>query len=371
MVETAAGSMQPEPLRAAATLLRGELLEGLAVGEPGFERWLAAERERFRLMAFGHPCRTSCTRRKRGDASPRRSTTASGCSCSILCRKTCTASLMRLHAAQGRHDAALAVFERCRHTLADELGVAPDAETEALARGDQGAAGPREDARDAAASDRGACAAPRSLSCPSPRRVGRPGSVSRRRNGRGHHHRAVALPVPSGSLPAAPASRFRGQDSAAVGEGLGVRYLVEGSVRRSGPRIRVSAQLVDTSTGTQVWAERYERRNEDIFEVQDAVAGAVVATVEGRIAARGAEHARRKPTEDWAAYDFLLRGRECNHHYRVAEGERFFARAVEIDPGYVQAHAWRAVMLGVMYLHDEQEETLAAAFRSAREALSA
>jgi adenylate cyclase len=155
-----------------------------------------------------------------------------------------------------------------------------------------------------------------------------------------------------------------------VRSALGVRYVVEGSVRKARDRIRVTAQLIDALTRTQVWAERYDRESQDIFAVQDEVTRAVVGTLEGRIAARGAEHARRKPTADWVAYDFVLQGRERMFRYQEMEAEPFFARAAELDPAYAHAHAWRAMALGVTYLVDERQETLEAALVSAQRALA-
>ena len=94
------------------------------------------------------------------------------------------------------------------------------------------------------------------------------------------------------------------------------------------------------------------------------------ATLEGRVAARGAEHARRKPTTDWAAYDYFLRGRELSYGYQQMEAETLFARAAELDPSYAHAHAWRAIALGVTYLHDGRQGTLDAALASARTAIA-
>ena len=151
---------------------------------------------------------------------------------------------------------------------------------------------------------------------------------------------------------------------------LGVRYVVEGSVRKAGGRIRVTAQLIDALDRTQVWAERYDREGRDIFSVQDEVAYSIAATLEGRVAARDAEHARRKPTADRDAYDYLLQGRELSYRYRQPEAERLFARAAELDPAYAHAHAWRAIALGVTYLHERRQDTLDAALASARTALA-
>ena len=152
-------------------------------------------------------------------------------------------------------------------------------------------------------------------------------------------------------------------DVATVRGALGVGYVVVGSVRRAGSRVRVSAQLIDAVNRTQVWAERYDRESRDIFAVQDEVTAAVVGTLEGRIAASGAERIRRKPPADWVAYDYLLRGRECNYRYLVREAEPFFARAVELDPTLRPGPCLAGHHARRRYLHDERPETLAAAPR--------
>jgi TolB-like protein len=131
--------------------------------------------------------------------------------------------------------------------------------------------------------------------------------------------------------------QFRGTsvDVAAVRRALGIRYIVEGGVRKAGGRIRVTAQLIDAATQAHIWADRYDRQAQDIFTIQDEVTRAVASTLEGRIAASGAEQARRKPTNDWVAYDYFLQGREHMYRYQAAEAEPFFARAIELDSGYV------------------------------------
>jgi adenylate cyclase len=107
---------------------------------------------------------------------------------------------------------------------------------------------------------------------------------------------------------------FKGQtiDLKEVGDRLGVRYLVEGSVRKAGNRVRITAQLIDATTGDHIWAERYDRGIEDIFEVQDEVTHAIVATLPGQIEKAVAERTGRKRTESMTAYDCLLRG---NRHF--------------------------------------------------------
>jgi TolB-like protein len=168
------------------------------------------------------------------------------------------------------------------------------------------------------------------------------------------------------------AFQFRGPsiDMRAVRQRLGVRFIVEGSVRRAGNRVRITAQLIDAEAESHLWAERYDRDMQDIFAVQDEVARTIATTLEGRVAASGAEQVRRKPTRDWKAYDYVLRGRECDARYDHHAGEPLFARAAELDPGYAEAHGRRAVALVVMYWMEQRPELLRQAEVCAREALS-
>src|SRR5690606_38732193 len=98
-----------------------------------------------------------------------------------------------------------------------------------------------------------------------------------------------------------------------IARGLGVQYVVEGSVRKAGNRVRVSVQLIDAETDRHVWAERYDRELEDIFAIQDEVTSAIVATLPGRIAAAAHDRVQRKTTSNMAAYEYVLAGRLLHH----------------------------------------------------------
>jgi adenylate cyclase len=140
---------------------------------------------------------------------------------------------------------------------------------------------------------------------------------------------------------------FRGQspDLQSIGKKLGVQYIVEGSVRRAGERVRINAQLVEAATGNHIWAERYDRLLDDIFAVQDEVTRTIVAVLPGRLEGDYAERARRKPTASMTAYDNLLRGHMHCHRYTRddnAEAQRMYRKAIELDPNLAQAHAWLA-----------------------------
>lgn len=137
---------------------------------------------------------------------------------------------------------------------------------------------------------------------------------------------------------------FKGQaiEIKDIGEKLGVRYIVEGSVRKAAHRLRITAQLIDAATGAQIWAERYDRPLEDTFEVQDEVTNAIVATLPGQIQSVVFKRTGKKRTESMTAYDCLLRG---NWHYHlftrddILEARRLYQNAIEIDPQFAQAYS--------------------------------
>jgi TolB-like protein/Flp pilus assembly protein TadD len=127
-----------------------------------------------------------------------------------------------------------------------------------------------------------------------------------------------------------------------VSDRLGVRYLVEGSVRKAGNRVRITAQLIDGATGDHIWAERYDRSIEDIFEVQDEVMQAIVATLPGQIEKSVVERTGRNRTESMTAYDYVLRGNRHLHRLTyedVLEARRLYRKAIELDPQFAQANS--------------------------------
>lgn len=168
------------------------------------------------------------------------------------------------------------------------------------------------------------------------------------------------------------AFQFRGDniDIAAVRRKLGVAYVLEGSVRTSANRLRITAQLIDAASEAHIWADRFDRGLEDIFDIQDEIARTVAATVEGRVSAAGIEQLRRKPTADWVAYDYFLQGRDLVNRSRMAEGERMLAEAVKLDPTYAHAHAFRAIALAGDYWAYRDPERLDQALACAQRALA-
>jgi TolB-like protein/class 3 adenylate cyclase len=127
-----------------------------------------------------------------------------------------------------------------------------------------------------------------------------------------------------------------------VGRELGVRYLLQGSVRKSANRIRIAGQLIDASSGTHLWADRFEGAIEDVFEMQDKVTASVVGAIAPRLERAEIERVRRKPTESLDAYDLFLRG-VSNYYKWTREGNeealRLYYKAIELDPDFSAAYA--------------------------------
>lgn len=130
-----------------------------------------------------------------------------------------------------------------------------------------------------------------------------------------------------------------------VGRELGVRYVVEGSVRKAGNKVRITGQLIDATTGAHLWAERFDGELEDIFELQDQVTSRVVGAISPKLEQAEIERAKRKPTENLDAYDYFLRGMAAFHQYtREKPGEALplFYKAIELDPNFAAAYGMAA-----------------------------
>jgi len=142
--------------------------------------------------------------------------------------------------------------------------------------------------------------------------------------------------------------RFRGPavDLAQAARELNVRYIVEGSVRRLGDAIRVHAQLIDATTSSHVWAEKFDRPANQFVAVQDQIVQTIVSTLVGRVQVDHAEQSKRKAPESLAAYECVLRGNALSWDdpAGAAEATRLFEKAIELDPGYGLAYALLSAM---------------------------
>jgi TolB-like protein/tetratricopeptide (TPR) repeat protein len=158
--------------------------------------------------------------------------------------------------------------------------------------------------------------------------------------------------------------RGRAVDVKQVGRELGVRYVLEGSVRKAGNHVRITGQLVDATTAAHLWADRFDGGIDNIFDLQDRVTANVVGAIAPKLQQAEIERAKRKPTESLDAYDFLLRGVASVHQWSkeaTAEALRLFYRAIDLDPDFASAYGmaawcytWRKVN-GWMGAHEAAE----------------
>jgi non-specific serine/threonine protein kinase len=155
-----------------------------------------------------------------------------------------------------------------------------------------------------------------------------------------------------------------------VGQQLGAAYVLEGSIRRSGNRVRITAQLVEASTRHSVWAERFDRQLEDVFAIQEEIARSIAQALRITLTPQEEKRMARKPTENPQAYDFYLRGRSYTRRENMDYALQMFEQAIQLDPSFALAHAGIAHLCGLIYeLRDQNpnwiEQGLAACDRAA------
>jgi serine/threonine protein kinase/Flp pilus assembly protein TadD len=134
-----------------------------------------------------------------------------------------------------------------------------------------------------------------------------------------------------------------------VGQQLGAAYVLEGSIRRAGSRVRITAQLVEASTRHSVWAERYDRQLEDVFAIQEEIARSIAQALRITLTPQEEKIMARKPTENPQAYDFYLRGRSYTRRYNMDYALQMFEQAIQLDNNFALAHAGIAYLCGLIY----------------------
>jgi len=158
-----------------------------------------------------------------------------------------------------------------------------------------------------------------------------------------------------------------------VGQELGAAYVLSGSLRRAGNRLRITAQLVETRTRHSVWAERYDRQMEDVFAIQDEIAQSIASALKVVLTDTEKQAIAKAPTADVKAYDYYLRGRQFFYQFRRRGydfARQLFTRAIEIDPGYARAYAGVADCYSYLYMYwDASEANVQAADDASRKAL--
>ena len=150
------------------------------------------------------------------------------------------------------------------------------------------------------------------------------------------------------------AFKSRSEDVREIGKKLGVATVLEGSVRKAGHQIRITAQLIQTDDGCHLWAERYDRELKDIFSIQDEIARSIAATLKITLTPRESSAIGRAPTTDLEAYDYYLRGKQFFYQYKnkgIEFALKMFTRAIEIDPTFVRAYAGIADCCSFLYMY--------------------
>ena len=378
-------------LEHAAALYRADLLDGFSLRDRNFDEWLTGERERLREHAVQLFLRLM-ERAAAAGVEP-----AIRWALRILAvdpvHEPAHRALMELYAAQGRHAAALRQYEQLRETLSRELGTRPEPDTDALARRI------RDDRRN----------------------PGRPAAEPILVESEGVSRiEARLLPDPP-PIPDTPSivvlpfqnlsgdpdqeyfsdgiveeittalSRFRSLfvisrnsaftykgravDVRRVGRELGVRYLLEGSVRKAANRVRFTGQLIDAASAAHLWADRFDGTPEDIFDLQDHVTASVVGAISPALEQAEIDRIKRKPTESLGAYDYFLRGRAALHEGSVQghkEALQLFSKAIALDPDFASAYG----MAAYCYCHrktngwiEDREGEIAETERLARRAV--
>jgi DNA-binding SARP family transcriptional activator len=367
LFERLAAEGTPETLERAATLYRGQFLDGFADCGEAFEEWLGAERRRLdetlhevlhRLLE--HLVVTGAIER------------AIQVALRLIAldplQEAVHRTLIRLYMYQDRAGAALAQYRRCRELLSQELGVAPAPETERL-KAELLRLLPETAAPDAAAPETDdvperAAVIPAAARDRARRRaelqarpsiavlslVGEPAGVDR------HLADGIAEDL------ATELGRFRELDviaprtalaygdaaipPARVGQELGTAYVIDGSLRRAGAGLRLTVCLVETATARQLWAERYDFPLAEMFDVRDRLVRRIVATLIGRIEDARLEVARRRRPDDLEAYDLWLRGWSALRRGDLAalgEARGLFRQAVARDPQLARAYVGLAM----------------------------
>jgi serine/threonine protein kinase/tetratricopeptide (TPR) repeat protein len=168
---------------------------------------------------------------------------------------------------------------------------------------------------------------------------------------------------------------FKGttEDIREIGKKLEVSAVLEGSVRKMGTKIRVTAQLINVANGLQLWSDKYDRELEDVFAIQDEIAQNIVKALRVVISEDEKRAIEKNPTENVEAYDYYLRGRKFFHQNRRTSLEfarKMFTRAIEVDPNYARAYAGIADCCSILYMYfDARESNLKQADKASQTAL--
>ncbi len=348
----------PEALEQATALYRGDLLDGIGIRDPAFEDWLLVERQRLRQLAEDALSKVMAQSIANGARDRAAAAVRRLLSLDPLREAACRA-LMQIHAERAETAQALKVYETLRDRLHRELGVKPEPDTTRLyeaIRQRRPAPAPTSTGSLSAPTDDRPAPAPVELPLPSKPSI----AVLPFQNLSGDPEQEyfadgiveeiiTALSRMRWLFVIARNSSFaykgRAVDAKQIGRELGVRYILEGSVRKAANRVRITGQLIDASTGVHLWADRFEGQLEDIFDLQDQMTASVVGAIAPKLEQAEIERSRGKPTDNLDAYDYFLRGMSAVHQWTKEaniEALRMFSKAIDLDPNFSSAYGMAA-----------------------------
>jgi TolB-like protein/Tfp pilus assembly protein PilF len=359
----------PATLARAFALYRGELLEGLQLEHGPFEEWLIGERRRLNALAIEGLGQLLQHQQRYGMREAAMQTALRLLTIDPL-QEDVHRSLMRLYQESGNTARALRQYAACERMLRRELGIEPEGATKELRRDilrSRRVSPPLTAGSDADRYCDGRPPFPSAIE--SQRKVDAPATAPRDKPS------IAVLPFANLSgdkeqdyfsdgitediitelsrfselfvIARNSSFTFKGKavDVRMVGRELGVRYVLEGSVRKSANRVRITGQLVDTTTGAHIWADRFDAALDDIFDLQDQMSAIIVGAIAPKLERAEIERARRKPTESLDAYDYYLRGMASFHQRdrkAIAEALELFKKAIQLDRGFASAYAMAA-----------------------------
>ena len=346
-------------LRRAMALYRGELLAETEISEVEFEDWTISERTRLHTIAV--ICAEKLLPLETGG---NRVELARRLVVLEPLKESAHRALMQAYADAGENGLALQHYAVCRELLKTELGIAPGAEIEILHQKilDYGSRSSTPLKDEGAPTQAGQSAQEELVPTRSvPGLVDKPSIAvlpfANMSDDPGQEHFAdgivediiTALSRVNWLNVIARNSSFtykrRDVDVKQIGRELGVRYILQGSVRKSAGQVRISGQLIDTSTGANLWADKFDGDLENIFDLQDLVTARVAGAIAPKLEQVEIERAKRKPAANLDAYDCYLRGMAAVHRWSQdanAEALSNLYRAIELDPGFAPAYGLAA-----------------------------
>jgi len=381
-LERLAGDGGFENLEQAVELYRGDLLDGISIADPSFEEWLTVERRRVSELAQGAMRRLLEYQMQSGE-SAKAITTARKLLALDPLQESAHRTLMRLYVEQGDRSMALKQYQACWDVLRAELGVEPEGETkklcEEIRQGDESSLSGVSPTLEYPPS-RAVLTLPDKPSIAVLPFTNMSGDAEQEYFADGITQDIITELSRVRSLFVIARNSvftYKGQavDIRDVGAALGVQYVVEGSVRKTGNRVRVTVELSESLTGNHVWGERYDRDVEDVFAVQDDITSTIVGTLVGRVETAGQERALRLSKNDLAAYDLYLKGRAYWLRFNREDNAKaleYLRQAEELYPTSSTVHEGLAVvhLLNWMaYWVEHREAALKLAYEHAHRAV--